>query len=218
MSPTSLTVLLQVAELAAVAVFAVSGALAASRKDMDVFGYIVLGLATGIGGGSIRDVVLGRLPLFWIVDLSYLGVCTLAAVAVYFTHHRLASRQTVILWLDAVGLSLFCVTGTMIALSAGVPPVGAAVLGVISATFGGLVRDILAGEIPLILRKEVYVTAALLGAALFVGAMEAGVPRTWAAVAAFLACFGLRGLAIHYGWQLPRFEPPPGDSRGDRKT
>lgn len=210
--------LLQAAELAAVAVFAVSGALAASRKAMDIFGYVVLGFVTGIGGGSIRDVVLGRTPLFWIVDMSYLLVCTLAAAAVFFAHHRLASRQRTILWLDAIGLSMFCVTGAMIGMNAGVPPLGAVVLGVVTATFGGLLRDILAGEIPLILRKEIYVTAALLGAGLYVGGVEAGLPFEWAAAAAFAACLVLRGLAIHYGWHMPRLETRGEDGNGGENT
>lgn len=208
--------LLQIAELAAVAVFAVTGALAASRKDMDIFGYIVLGVVTGIGGGSIRDVVLGRLPLFWIVDLSYLLVCSLAAAAVYFAHHLLASRMRALLWLDAVGLSMFCVTGAILGMKAGVPPAGAVVLGVVTATFGGLLRDILAGEIPLILRKEIYVTAALLGSGLYVGAVESGLAFEWAAGIASAACFILRGLAIHYGWHVPRLDRSDGESGGDR--
>lgn len=204
--PEFLTSAVGIAEWAAIAVFAATGALAASRKDMDIFGYVVLATATGIGGGSIRDVILGRLPLFWILDMSYVVVCALVAIAVFFLRRYLASRQMMILWFDAVGLSLFCVSGAAIALKEdGIPILGAIVLGVVSATFGGLLRDILADEIPLILRQEIYVTAALLGAVVYVCALAVVTPAL-AAVLGFLACFLLRGLAIHYGWQLPNFD------------
>jgi uncharacterized membrane protein YeiH len=186
-----------------VAVFAVTGALVASRKRMDIFGFMLLGAATGIGGGSLRDVMLGALPVFWVREPIYLAICIGVAAATFFLAHIPESRYRALLWFDAAGLALVCVIGADKALAAGAGAFIAITMGVVSATFGGIIRDILGGESPLVLRKEIYVTAALAGAMVFVGLIALNVPRDIAAVAGFAACFVIRALALIYGWSLP---------------
>lgn len=187
------------------AIFAVTGALVASRKRMDIFGFILLGAATGIGGGSLRDLMLGALPVFWVREPVYLGICVAVSAATFFLAHIPESRYRALLWLDAAGLSLFCVVGADKALTAGAGGFIAAAMGVVSATFGGVIRDMLGGESPLILRKEIYVTAALAGAAVFVALTALAAPPAIAAVAGFAVCFVIRALALTYHWSLPTY-------------
>ncbi|BAT60711.1 hypothetical protein GJW-30_1_03260 [Variibacter gotjawalensis] len=199
-----------VLDLFGVCVFAVTGALVASRKQMDVFGFALLATVTGIGGGTFRDLVLGRVPVFWVDDPAYLAICVATAVVVFFTAHIPESRFRVLLWFDAVGLSVACVIGANVGLSVGVSPFVAVVMGVITGTCGGIARDLLGGESPLILRKEIYVTAALIGAAIFVGLLRIGATTPVAAGAGFLSCLVIRSLALKYGWSLPTYRPRPG--------
>ena len=156
-------------DLFGVAVFAVTGALTASRKQMDIVGFALLATVTGIGGGTLRDLVLGAQPVFWVREPVYVAICIAVAVIVFFTAHIPESRYRLLLWLDALGLSFFCVAGADKALTADAGWFIAIVMGVITATFGGVVRDVLGGEIPVILRREIYATAALAGAGVFVG-------------------------------------------------
>lgn len=195
-----------------VVVFAVSGALVASRKQMDIFGFALLGTATGIGGGTLRDVLLGQLPVFWVREPAYLVTCVLASTAVFFTAHIARSRYTLLLWFDAVGLGLYSVTGAEKALLAGAGPTVAVAMGVITASFGGMIRDVLGAESPTVLSREIYVTAALLGACGFVAVLALGGPRELAVAVGLLAGFGLRGAALHWGWSLPRYRARPGRS------
>jgi uncharacterized membrane protein YeiH len=192
-----------------IVVFATSGALAASRKQMDVVGFALLAAATGIGGGTLRDMMLGALPVFWVTRPAYLVVCVVVACVLFFTAHIPQSRMQWLLWLDAVGLALFAVTGAGKALAMGAGPVIAITMGVVTATFGGIIRDVIAGETPVILSREIYVSAALLGALVFVAATASSMPRPTAMVAGFLAGFALRACALHWGWSLPRYKPRP---------
>ena len=192
------------------AIFAVTGALVASRKRMDILGFILLGAATGIGGGSLRDVMLGQLPVFWVKEPAALAICIVVSAATFFLAHIPESRYRALLWFDAAGLSLFCVVGADRALDAGAGPFIAVAMGVMTATFGGMIRDILGGESPLILRKEVYVTAALAGAAAYVGLAVFGVPEMIATALGFALCFVIRALALHYGWSLPVYRAREG--------
>jgi uncharacterized membrane protein YeiH len=193
-----------------IAIFAVTGALAASRKRMDVFGFILLGAATGIGGGSLRDLMLGQLPVFWVQQPTALVICIVVSAATFFLAHIPESRYRALLWFDAAGLALFCVVGADRALHAGTSGFVAVAMGVMTATFGGVIRDVLAGESSVILRKEIYVTAALAGASLYVGLVLLGVPDRIATIASFALCFVTRGLALHYGWSLPGYRTREG--------
>ena len=192
-----------------VVVFAVSGALVASRKQMDIVGFAVLGTVTGIGGGTLRDVLLGDLPVFWVREPAYLVTCLLASGAVFFTAHVPRSRYRLLLWSDALGLALFAVTGAERAFVAGSGPVVAVTMGVITGTFGGIIRDVLGGESPVVLRREVYMTAALVGAALFATLYAMGAPREIAIGSGVVAGFAVRGAALHWGWSLPSYKERP---------
>jgi uncharacterized membrane protein YeiH len=184
--------------------FAVTGALVASRKQMDVVGFVVLGTVTGIGGGTLRDVLLG-LPVFWVREPAYLIACALASVLVFFAAHIPQSRYRYLLWLDAVGLALFAVSGAEKAAQAGADPIVAVTMGVMTATFGGIVRDLLGGESPVILSREIYASAALAGAAILVVLTAAGAPREWAVGSGFASGLLIRAAALRYGWSLPRY-------------
>jgi uncharacterized membrane protein YeiH len=186
-------------------VFALTGALLASRKQMDIVGFALLGSVTGIGGGTIRDVLMGALPVFWVQKPAYLLTCVLVSCAAFFVAHLVQSRQRLLIWADAVGLALFSVTGADIAQNHGGGSVVAIALGVATATFGGIIRDILGGDSPVILRREIYVTASFLGASVFVLLQHFDLPKNPALVAGFLAAFLLRAAAVTFNLSLPVF-------------
>ena len=193
-----------------VIVFAVSGALVASRKQMDIVGFAMLGTVTGIGGGTLRDILLDTGPVFWVKEPAYLIVCVIVSGLVFLTAHLPQSRYRVLLWFDALGLALFAVTGAERALLAETGPVVAVAMGVITATFGGIIRDVLGHESPVVLSREVYVTAALIGAVVFVGLTGLGLSRESALAAGLAAGLLVRGTALWRGWSLPRYRPRPG--------
>lgn len=191
-------------DLFGVAVFAVSGALAAGRKKMDLFGVLVLAVATAVGGGTLRDLVLGATPVFWVRQPAYLIVATLAALTTVVLARRSRPWPSMLPIADALGLATFTVLGTKHALVAGVEPTVAAVMGVMTGVVGGMIRDVLAGEIPLVLRREIYATASLAGAVLMVGLTVAGTP-TASLWAGFTLVLALRLAAIRWRLSLPTF-------------
>ncbi len=198
-----------------IVVFAATGALVASRKEMDVVGFALLAIMTGVGGGTVRDLLLGRLPVFWIQEPAYILVCVIVAVILFFTAHLLHSRYRALLWFDAVGLSLFAVVGADRALQIVPSPVIAVVMGVVTASFGGIIRDILGGEVPVLLRREIYITAAFAGAVVYVGGRSMGFADPNALLAGFLASLLVRGLALWFGWSLPPYKARPGRPSDD---
>jgi len=202
----------QILDLCGIFAFAMTGALVASRKQMDVFGFILLATVTGVGGGTVRDMLLGATPVFWVREPQYVIICAAVAVLTFFTAHIPESRYRLLLWLDAMGLALFAVIGAESGLAAGVSPVVAVMMGVITASFGGIIRDVLGGESPLVLRREIYVTAAIVAAGVFVAALTLGLPRNPAVIAGGAAGFLVRGLALHFGWSLPVYRARPGRS------
>lgn len=202
-------------DLIGVVVFAVSGALTASRKQMDVVSFALIATVTGIGGGTIRDVLLDRTPVFWIANPFYLAIGCGAALIVFFTAHVVESRYRLLLWADAAGLGLFCVIGAETALASGAPVGVAVLMGIITATFGGLVRDVLCAEVPLILRREIYATAAALGATTYCLLDALGVERDLTVILAFLAGFGLRAVGLVFGLSLPAYRSRPGRDYDD---
>ena len=193
-------------------VFALTGALVAARKGMDPFGFMLLAAVTGVGGGALRDMLLG-VPVSWIVAPTPLMVCVATGAATFAIGRLvpgfvpLLERRHTLLWADAAGLAIFAVTGAERALSVGAHWASAIVLGAMTASFGGVVRDVLAGDTPLILHREIYVTAAALGAAVVVALRASGVDPGLAQAAAIAAGFGLRALAIAFDWSLPGFPP-----------
>ena len=190
--------------------FATTGALVASRKHMDVVGFVVLGTVTGIGGGTLRDLLLG-LPVFWVHEPAYLITCAVVSVLLFFTAHIPQSRYRTLLWLDAIGLTMFAVTGAEKATQAGVHFTVAAAMGVITATVGGIVRDLLGGDTPVILSREIYASAALAGAVVSIAFIAIEAPREPALGAGFAIGFLIRAAALRYGWSLPRYRQDPGD-------
>jgi uncharacterized membrane protein YeiH len=200
-------VLLVVLDLVGIFVFALSGGLVAVRKDLDLFGVLVLAGTTGLGGGFLRDVLIGAVPPAALADWRYLLVPVAAGLLTFRFHPALGRMERPVLLFDAAGLALFSVVGALKALEYGVGPVPAALLGMVSAIGGGMLRDLLAGRVPIVLRGELYATPALLAAAVAVVGSEAGLPDAWVAVPAAVICFGWRVLAIRRGWSAPR---PPG--------
>ena len=199
-APTTLLVGL---DYAGVAVFAATGALAAARKQHDLVTFAFFAAATGIGGGTLRDLLIGA-PVFWVRDPGYVAICIVAACAIWVMGAR-AWRLNALLWLDALGLAAYGVIGAAKAASYGVPPLVCIVMGALTACFGGVVRDVLAGEPSILLRREITVSAAILAATVFVVLKWAGADDMISAAAGFVAGFGLRAGALAWGWQLPGF-------------
>jgi uncharacterized membrane protein YeiH len=195
--------------IAGVAVFAASGALEASRRQMDIVGFALIATVTGVGGGTLRDLLLGIRPVFWVSEPFQVMLCFAVAALVFFTAHLVEYRFRLLLWADAVGLALFCATGAERALTVGVSGPVAVLMGVMTATFGGIVRDVLCAQVPLILRRDIYVTAAAVGAIFYVALDAADAPRQLAAVGAFLAAFTTRALALTLGLSLPAYRSRP---------
>lgn len=204
---TALDALLRWLDLAGIAVFAVSGALVAAQKRLDVVGFVVVAVLTGLGGGTLRDLLLGRTPIFWLRAPELIAVAAAAAVAVFFLRPRIADRFPALLWADAAGLALFAVLGTEIALISGAQPWAAVLLGTVTASFGGVLRDIVCNEIPLLLRQEIYALAALAGGTVFVVLRLEGIWRDPALLTGMLVTFAIRGAAIRFGWSLPNYRP-----------
>jgi len=204
--------MIQLFDYSGVAVFAATGALAASRKQLDIVGFLFLASITGVGGGTLRDILLGKLPVFWVADPGYVAVTIAVGAILYFAAPLVEYRYRLLLWLDAIGLAAYCVLGAALGLAAGAPALVAVVTGVMTATFGGLLRDVVAGEPSVLMRREIYVTAALAGAATFVGLATAGLEPPLAAGIAALLAFSIRGGAIAFGWTLPGYRGRPGRS------
>ena len=196
-------------DYAGVAVFAATGALAASRKQLDIIGFVFLALVTGIGGGTFRDVIL-NIPVFWVGNRDYVLICTVVGVIVYFTSHLVESRYKLLLGLDAIGLAAFSVMGADKGLAITASPVVAIVTGVLTAAFGGVLRDLLTGEPSVLLKPEIYITSAMAGAAVFTLADLAQLPDPAAAFIAFAVAFIVRGGALKFGWSFPTYKSRPG--------
>jgi uncharacterized membrane protein YeiH len=197
-------------DLVGIAVFAATGALAAARRGQTLVTLVFFALITGVGGGTVRDLLIDA-PVFWVQDRLPALVCLAIALLIWVTPERWW-KGSALAWLDAVGLAAYAVFGAGKALSFGVPPVPAVVMGVISACVGGIIRDVLAGEPSILMRPELYVTAAALAATLYlVLRLAIGLPAFEAAVPAALAGFGLRAAAMHWKIALPAYRGLPNE-------
>lgn len=197
-------------DFASVFVFALTGALVASRAQLDIIGFLFVASLTAVGGGTVRDVILRRDQVFWVAEPIYVGVACAAAILVFFTAHLLESRWRAILWLDAVALSVAVTAGFAVArnLDASWPVL--LMMGITTGCLGGLMRDVVCNEVPLVLRQgELYVTAALAGA----GAGVVTLTLTDTPSIAYLACiattFALRAGSLMFGWKLPVYKSRP---------
>ncbi|PLX85868.1 MAG: hypothetical protein C0618_09790 [Desulfuromonas sp.] len=198
--------LLYLLDLLGTAAFAASGAWAGVRREMDLFGVMVLGMVTAIGGGTLRDILLHDMPPFCLKNETYLWLSTFISLLVFAGHRHLGRLQNPLLYCDAVGLGTFVVIGTGKALSFGLGPFGAVLMGVMTATAGGLVRDVLSNRIPLILNKEVYASACLVGAGLMVLLHRLGVVHELNLILSASCVILLRIFAIRKNWSLPHAE------------
>ena len=199
-----LALTLTILDYGAVAVFGATGALAAARSRHDIITFGFFAAITGVGGGTLRDLLIGA-PVFWVRTNATLVICIVAALAVWIAKPGRLSR-TAIDWFDAAGLAAYATYGSAKALGFGVAPVPAFAMGVLTACFGGIVRDVLAGEPTILMRKELYVTPAALAAGLFVALNVVGAPLAPAAALAAIAGFALRAGAMVWGWSLPAFK------------
>jgi uncharacterized membrane protein YeiH len=196
--------------------FALNGALTAIRfARLDVVGVLTLGIVTAVGGGILRDLVIGATPPPGFADWRYLAVAAAGALAAFLFGHRLSRLALPINVVDAAGLGLFAVTGASKALAHGLSPVPAALLGVVTAVGGGTIRDVMIVRVPVIMRGELYAIPALLAAVITVACWELGVYGAVAAVIAAAACLALRMLSVVRGWHAPR---PRGDSAWEERS
>jgi uncharacterized membrane protein YeiH len=195
-------------DLVGVAVFAVSGVLAARDRGLDLLGVIVIAAITAIGGGTLRDLLLNRYPIFWITDAQYLTVIIASAfLTVAYVRVRPPPGKALLV-ADAVGLALFALSGAQLAEAAQCPAIIVVLMGTMTGVAGGVLRDVITAQVPLILRRDIYATAAIVGVALYLLLQALGLQRSAAFGVGMAMVIALRLLAIHWGLQLPIFRMP----------
>ena len=199
---------LVVLDLLGIFVFAVAGALVAVRRNLDIFAVLVLGGVTGLGGGFIRDVLIGATPPAALADWRYLLVPIAAGLLTFVAHPTIGRLERVVTVLDAFGLALFCVAGALKAVDHGLDPLPAALMGMVTGICGGMIRDVLAGSVPVIFEGVVYATPALAGATVAVLLDGTDLPTVVVASAGFATCLGWRLLAMVRGWRAPLPQGP----------
>ena len=193
-----------------VLVFALTGALVASRAQLDIVGFVFVACLTAVGGGTVRDVVLNRETVFWVAEPQFVLLAGGAAMVVFFTAHLLESRRRAIDWLDACALAVAVPAGVGVALSMGQPGTVVLIMGVATGCFGGLMRDVVCNEVPLVLRQgELYVTCAFAGALTALGAQATGFGMGTSLLACAAVTLGLRAGSLAFGWRLPVYKARP---------
>lgn len=216
----TLNTMMHLLDLFGTAVFAVTGALAAGRKKMDIFGVVVLGCVTALGGGTLRDVILGTYPIFWISNTRYLGLAAIAAMGTFISTRYWKLPTTILIYADAVGLAVFTVIGFQKGLQATQEYSIGIVMAVATGVVGGIIRDLLAGEIPLILRREIYASASLCGALLQALLTYLELPGPFIVWGVVIIILAIRLAALHWNLSLPLLrikEEPSSDLETDRK-
>lgn len=182
---------------------AIAGTLLAQHKGFDIWGCILVSMANAIGGGTFRDMALDRHPLFWMTDLSYVIVITLTSLILQIFFHLYHKIDRALKLFDAIGLAAFSVIGFKVALGQGMSPLIAVMMGVWTAIIGGMIRDIICNEIPLVLQREIYITASIFGACLYLLLHELGVASSASELAMLVSIFIIRMLAVQFDWHLP---------------
>jgi uncharacterized membrane protein YeiH len=196
--------IIYILDLIGTAAFAASGAWVGVRKQMDLFGVLVLGTVTAVGGGTLRDLLLGDIPPFSLKDEAYIYIAIVVSVVVFANRKRFEFFEKPLLYFDAIGLGTFVVIGTTKAIDFQLGALGAVLMGVMTGTAGGVMRDLLANQVPLILRREIYASACVAGGTLLVILGENGVAPAAAALLSAATVILVRLLAIHYDWSLPK--------------
>ncbi len=196
--------IIYILDLIGTAAFAASGAWVGVRKHMDLFGVLVLGTVTAVGGGTLRDLLLGDIPPFSLKDEVYIYIAIVVSVVVFANRKRFEFFEKPLLYFDAIGLGTFVVIGTTKAIDFQLGALGAVLMGVMTGTAGGVMRDLLANQVPLILRREIYASACVAGGTLLVILEETGVAPAAAALLSAGTVILVRLLAIHYDWSLPK--------------
>ncbi len=198
-----------VLDLLATIAFAVSGALAAMNKRFDPFGVGIIAMTTAIGGGTLRDMLIGRTPVGWMQDLNYLYMIFIGlGMALIFRHKLQKLRKTFFLF-DTIGLGLFTITGVEIGINAGLNPIICIMLGTMSASFGGVLRDVLCNEVPVIFQREIYALASLIGGSCFLLLLKTGWDQDIIYLLTASIVISIRLLAVKYNWSLPALKLPP---------
>ena len=200
--------LIYIFSVSGVIVFSISGALIAASKGMDILGFVLMGAVTGVGGGTLRDLLLD-IPVFWVQEPLTIYLCIGSSALTYIANKLFVKRDFWIVWMDAIGLSIFAVMGTKVALSHEAPLIVAVVMGVMSATFGGIMRDVLCADTLMLMHPEMYISCALFAAVVYTVLFTLDVADLFVVIAAFLAGFGLRALAIIFKLKLPQFNNAP---------
>jgi len=202
--------LLSFLDYASVIVFAITGALVASRAQLDLVGFAFIACLTAVGGGTVRDVLLDRNPIFWISQPSYLGAAALSALVIFFTAHLLESRLRTIIWLDSIALSVAVAAGAGVAMSLDQDPTIVILMGIVTGCMGGLMRDVVVGDVPVVLKQgELYVTAALAGAATAVAFKTFAPDIPYRLLIGAAVTWILRAGSIQFGWHLPVYKSRP---------
>lgn len=184
--------------------FAVSGALAGARKELDIYGISFLAVVTAVGGGTMRDTMLSRTPPFVFKDMNYLFMSLLAAFMVFLFHRYVNKKYNLLVWMDALGLGVFNVIGINIALKCGVGYIGSMIFGVMTGTLGGMMRDVLIGTTPFVLTSEVYASACIAGGLLYCGLDIAGCHQAINMTVSALVVFAIRMITFKRNWHLPK--------------
>lgn len=190
-------------DLAGVFVFALSGALAADRRGMDLFGFLFIALLPAVGGGTMRDIIIGA-PVFWVADSIHLWIVVVAAGLTFLAAPLIQRAERLLIWADAVGLSVFCAVGAAKTLAITGNPAVAVAMGVVTAVLGGIIRDVVCNEIPLVLRQDIYATAAFAGSLVYVLLTFSSFDQAGCLAAGMLVCFIVRASALIWHWSLPR--------------
>ncbi|MEO0472075.1 MAG: trimeric intracellular cation channel family protein [Bacteroidota bacterium] len=190
-------------DLAGTVVFAISGTLAAGENKLDVFGAAVIAFITAVGGGTLRDVLIGSQPVGWMKDLNYLWMILLGIVLTFLFKKQIRKLGRTMFLFDAIGIGLYTVLGLQKTLGLGLHPIIAMMMGVVSAVFGGVIRDVLTNRVPLIFREEIYATACLAGGGLFICLQHLSLPYVFNLITAILFVIILRILAVRFRWSFP---------------
>lgn len=203
--------ILTLLDYASVLIFALTGALVASRAQLDIVGFAFVSTLTAVGGGTVRDLLLNRDPIFWIEKPSFIAMCVCAAIVVFFSAHLVESRYRLLIWLDSFALAIAVAAGVGIALELQKPDIIVVIMGILTATLGGLMRDVVCNEVPLVLKQgELYVTAAFSGASAGSFAVSyLGLAPEFALLICAIVTWGLRAGSLAFGWRLPVYKARP---------